>query len=117
MAKKAPSWCMKCRCIHVGGCPNAPVWQKQVHKRSGRGGRPWRRKRERIFERDSFLCQIHLRRGDLVAVELSGDNAGVCDHIISIADGGSDDDENLQTICKSCDRLKTAAESRKARGV
>jgi len=117
MATKAPSWCARCKCIHVGSCPNLPVWKKPVHKSSGRGGRPWRRKRERIFERDNYLCQIHLRRGELVTVELGGINAGVCDHVIAIAQGGSDGDENLQTICKFCDKAKTAAESKWGRGV
>lgn len=78
---------------------------------AGRGGRPWRRKRERIFERDKFLCQIHLSRGELHAVTLHGSDAGVCDHIIPTSEGGTDDESNLQAICKDCDKHKTAAEA------
>ena len=37
-----------------------------------------------------------------------------CDHIIPKAEGGSDEDENLQTLCRSCHKQKTDAE--KARG-
>lgn len=81
---------------------------------SGRGGRPWRRQRARIFERDDYLCQIHLRRGEIRPVTLHGKYAGVCDHIIPLAEGGTDDDDNLQTICQECDKEKTAAEA--ARG-
>jgi len=81
----------------------------------GRGGRPWRRKRERVFNRDKFLCQICLQQGRVTAIELSGKDAGVCDHRIPIAEGGTDHEENLQTICQPCDREKTAQES--ARGL
>lgn len=81
----------------------------------GRGGRPWRRKRERVFERDKFLCQICLSSGRVTGVELSGPNAGVCDHITPLAEGGTDAEMNLQTICQTCDREKSARES--ARGL
>lgn len=67
----------------------------------GRGGRPWRRKRDEIFKRDLYTCQVCKRiGGDL---EL--------DHIVNVAKGGSEDDSNLQTICKTCHAPKTHAES------
>ena len=67
----------------------------------GRGGRPWRRLRDKIFLRDKHTCQVCGRvGGDL---EL--------DHIINAAKGGTDDDSNLQTICKPCHIPKTHAES------
>ena len=72
------------------------------------------RKRERIFRRDKFLCQEHLRNGILVSVALHGKNAGICDHIVPIAEGGTEEDSNLQTLCKACDKLKTQKESKKA---
>ena len=87
-----------------------------MHRKSGRGGRPWRRKRQRIFERDGYLCQPHKRLGKLVPVELHGLNAGICDHKIPLAEGGTDDDENLETICQACDKAKTQDESRRGRG-
>lgn len=66
-----------------------------------RGGRPWRRKRDEIFKRDKFTCQICFRvGGDL---EL--------DHILNVARGGTDADSNLQTVCKPCHQKKTHAES------
>ena len=33
-------------------------------------------------------------------------------HIVAVADGGSDRDENLQPLCKSCHSRKTSEESR-----
>ena len=117
MPAKPPTWCAKCRKVHSGPCPERKAWDKPVAKKqSGRGGRPWRRKRQRIFERDDYLCQRHLAKGKLVPVELHGPNAGVCDHIVPLAEGGTDDETNLQTICKACDKEKTQAESLRGRG-
>ena len=109
-------WCNRCKAVHPSACPDAPVWAKPIKKDSGRGGRPWRRKRELIFKRDNFLCQICLQNDVLTAVSLSGADAGVCDHIMALAHGGSDDNSNLQTICKSCDKTKSHAESMRGRG-
>lgn len=116
MALKPGRWCARCRLVHNAKCPNAPVWEKPVVKKSGRGGRPWQRKRKAIFERDQFLCQIHLKKGDVVVVTLHGSLAGVCDHIVPVAEGGGDDESNLQTICQACDKVKTSMESVRGRG-
>lgn len=51
----------------------------------GHGGRPWRRIRDRILLRDQYTCQACRR----VTHELE------VDHVINVAQGGSDDDENL----------------------
>ena len=68
----------------------------------GRGGRPWRRKRDEIFKRDKYTCQVCYRVGG--ELEL--------DHIINVARGGPTDDNNLQTLCTDCHRVKTMAESK-----
>lgn len=78
----------------------------------GRGGHKWRVRRERIFKRDKYLCQICLTAGRLTPVQLHGPEHGVCDHIKPLGKGGSDDDSNLQTICQACDKAKTSLESR-----
>ncbi len=67
----------------------------------GRGGRPWRRKRDEIFKRDKYTCQVCCRVGG--ELEL--------DHILNVARGGTDDDSNLQAICTACHKPKTHAES------
>lgn len=113
---KPGSWCPSCRAVHAGVCPKKIAWDKPAFKKSGRGGRPWQRKRESVFKRDGFLCQICLRNGKQTVVTLHGSLAGVCDHVIALAVGGSDDESNLQTICKNCDKIKTHAESQKGRG-
>lgn len=116
MPAKHGRWCGKCRSVHRGDCPEREPWQKPVAARSGRGGRPWRRKRERIFERDGYFCQLCLGKGVVNVVTLHGTDAGVCDHKVPLAEGGSDDDSNLQTICQACDVEKTAQESLRGRG-
>lgn len=117
MVDKSPAWCARCRRAHTTVCPKRPVWEKKAHVKSGRGGRAWRRRREQIFKRDNFLCQIHLRKDELVAVTLHGTDAGVCDHVIPLSEGGTDDDSNLQTICQACDKEKTSLEAQRGRGV
>lgn len=68
---------------------------------SGRGGRPWRRIRDRILLRDKYTCQKCGHIGDDLEV----------DHIINRAQGGTDDDVNLQSLCIPCHKAKTATES------
>jgi 5-methylcytosine-specific restriction protein A len=71
----------------------------------GRGGRPWRRKRERILERDKYLCKCtECIKNNLLTP------ADEVDHIIPISQGGSDDDSNLAAINHECHKRKTAAE-------
>lgn len=122
MPMKPPTPCRTCRRATKnsnGYCDKHQAsanWQKVDNTKSGRGGRPWRRKRKRIFERDNFLCQIHLAEGKLVPVDLHGANAGVCDHIKPLSDGGSDSEGNLQTICQECNKNKTLSEALRGRG-
>ena len=117
VAGKARRWCVKCKEPHAGQCPKSG-WQGYRRRQgsSGRGGTTWQNARLRIFKRDGFFCQEHMRQGKSVAVEEHGANHGVCDHIIPLAEGGSDDDDNLQTLCQDCDKTKTAQEARRGRG-
>ena len=68
---------------------------------SGRGGRPWRRIRESILVRDNYTCC----NCGVVTLDLE------VDHIINVAVGGTDDEQNLQALCVTCHKAKTAAES------
>jgi len=66
-------------------------------------GRPWMRRRQRIMERDGYLCQTCSKSGKVTVAE-------EVDHIIPLSVGGRDDDGNLQAICKECHQSKTTAE-------
>ena len=74
----------------------------------GRGGRPWRRTRDRILKRDKGLCQPCMRKGFVFP-------ASEVDHIIEKTDGGTDDDSNLEAICNPCHTAKTQASAAQAR--
>lgn len=78
-----------------GRVPQTPTWGR------GRGGRPWRRKRDAVLLRDAYTCQHCGYIGTDVEV----------DHIVNVASGGSDDESNLQTLCVPCHKVKTAQES------
>lgn len=83
-------------------------WSQRRRDKSGRGGRPWRRIRARILRRDNGLCQPCWRAGRVTpAVEV--------DHVVNVADGGSDADDNLEAICGPCHKVKTQQEARRAR--
>lgn len=95
-------WAPKRSCGHPG-CPalsDGPYcpahkprpWQGAG---KGRGGRPWRRIREQVLAEEPF-CR------------LCGAPSEEVDHIRPKANGGSDARENLQGLCRSCHRRKTA---------
>ena len=69
----------------------------------GRGGRPWRRLRDQVLARDRYTCQICGRVGGKLEL----------DHIINLAQGGTDDPRNLQMLCQSCHQQKTLSESQR----
>lgn len=77
--------------------------------RAARGyGWEWEKQRERVLKRDKRLCQVCLKAQ---RVTLATD----VDHIVSRAQGGSEDDSNLQSLCRPCHKAKTAKEGRAAR--
>jgi DNA-binding XRE family transcriptional regulator len=62
--------------------------RKQIHPR----------KRQRIFERDGYKCLSCGCTGDMASLEL--------DHIIPCINGGTNEDDNLQTLCYKCNMDK-----------
>ena len=116
MGKRHTRYCGKCRTTHTGLCPLREEylekrWRDRPEKKSGRGGSKWRRLREDVFERDGYLCQMCHPKGITTVVTLHGKLHGICDHIIPLAQGGTDSKGNLQTICQPCDAEKSKQES------
>ncbi|MCC7269314.1 MAG: HNH endonuclease [Rhodocyclaceae bacterium] len=73
-------------------------------------GNAWAKLRSRIMQRDCGLCQPCLKAGRVTP-------ARQVDHVISKAEGGTDDEDNLQAICMACHKAKTAREAAQGRGV
>lgn len=81
-------------------------WQRHTggKSRHERGyGRQWDIRRPRILQRDNYVCQACKRKG-------IGTVATHVDHIIPKAHGGTDADDNLESLCATCHRAKTATE-------
>jgi 5-methylcytosine-specific restriction enzyme A len=64
----------------------------------------WPKLRASILDRDDHKCQI---RGPRCRVK-----ADQVDHIREVADGGTDDPSNLQSVCEPCHRTKTGRDGR-----
>lgn len=73
----------------------------------GRGGRPWRRLRKLVLDRDRYLCTLCFNAGILT-------EATEVDHIIGVAEGGTDELSNLRSVCRKCHEKITAIQRSKA---
>lgn len=92
-------------------CPKHPKANSFADKRRGnrheRGyGTAWDKLRALILARDCGLCQVCAAAG-LVTL------AHAVDHVKPKAEGGTDDESNLQAICKACHLDKTAEEAKR----
>ena len=56
------------------------------------------RKKQKVLERDNFACVNCSSTGDFNALEV--------DHIIPVCNGGTNDYDNLQTLCYKCNMNK-----------
>ena len=66
-------------------------------------GRRWMAIRNRIFIRDCGLCQECQRNGRITP-------GTQVDHIVALANGGSNDDSNMELLCADCHDRKTNAD-------
>lgn len=76
--------------------------------RHARGyGTAWEKLRKRILARDKHLCQQCKRDGRVTA-------ANQVDHIKPKAKGGTDDESNLEALCRPCHDAKTLRDQGRA---
>lgn len=94
---------------HLRTQSNWTHYQKKGNTTERGYGYAWRKRREKALKRDQYLCQVCKRQGYLTP-------ATEVDHIINKAHGGTDDIDNLQSICRACHQSKTQSESRRGRG-
>lgn len=101
ITKDVSGYCNQHRQQHAGdGWRN---YQAGKSRKERGYGRSWEIIRERILQRDQYLCQNHRR-------QKIAKKATSVDHIIPKAHGGTDDDSNLESLCWECHRAKTARE-------
>jgi hypothetical protein len=65
--------------------------------------------RVQVLARDGYRCLMCGRTSEAVALEI--------DHVLAVADGGSDEISNLATLCKDCNLGKSAYRFRDYREV
>lgn len=111
MPKLPPRPCTAPRCkqmsVSGGRCKQhqQKAWASSEGKTATeRGyGHSWRKVRKQALERDQYLCQECLKHG---IATLATD----VDHIINKAQGGTDELNNLQSLCNPCHKNKTISE-------
>lgn len=59
--------------------------------------------RKRVLRRDRGLCVLCQAQGRATQAE-------EVDHIVPLEQGGTDDEANLQSVCRPCHRTKTVRE-------
>ena len=74
--------------------------QGGVDRLSDRSGSAWAKIRRSILSRDYGMCQPCKRLGRITM-------AAQVDHIVPLASGGRDNEDNLQAICYKCHEAKT----------
>ena len=92
-------------------CPKHPSTNRFGDKgrasRHERGyGSEWDKKREGVLLRDCGLCQACARQHRVTL-------AREVDHIVPKAEGGTDDDTNLEALCRPCHAAKTLTEAKR----
>lgn len=89
---------------------DAAPWRHDKSSAERGYGTRWRKLREIVLRRDAGICRCAecARLGRVrIATEV--------DHIRPKAEGGTDDLSNLRAIAKECHKIKTQAESKRAR--
>jgi len=115
MPLRPPTVCSTpgCYAVVLGGkgkChkhKKAVGWESDRNRgtRQQRGyGKEWYRVRDLRMGMDKGLCQPCLRKGKFTA-------ATEVDHRVPKSQGGTDDIDNLESICRACHKAKTQAES------
>ena len=97
--------------VSSGRCPRHTTtrgWGNRPHWRE-RYGSAWPKTRARILERDGHVCQ------EEVGQSICGAFGNTVDHITPRFEGGTDDDDNLRTLCGTHQQRKANDEANRAR--
>lgn len=113
MPNVAPKPCAVCGVLVHDGTSRCALhkpkpWQRTANQAKRTTGRTLQRQRQQLF-RSEPLCRECMRNGHTTP-------ATIRDHIVPLAEGGRDDDSNIQPLCQQCSDAKTARESARGRG-
>jgi 5-methylcytosine-specific restriction protein A len=75
-------------------------WHRRGSSHSRGYGAQWQKLRKLVLARDDYLCAKCLEHGRVTP-------GNEVDHITPKAKGGTDDMDNLQTLCTPCHTIKT----------
>ena len=91
-------YCKKCgRVFDDLNFKICPYCGGELSTRHGRHPIP-RKLRHEVFKRDGYRCRECGASKDETSLEI--------DHIVPVAKGGTNDIDNLQTLCRECNRMK-----------
>ena len=106
MPMMPPHRCPSCHQLVAGRCGCRPPW-RHAQPVSRIRGRRLQRLRHQLLSRYP-LCVLCLAK---VPACLS--SATIRDHIVPLAEGGTDTEDNVQAICVDCSDTKTQQEARR----
>lgn len=81
--------------------------QRQRNAKRGGSGHQWQMTIRRILQRDDYSCT------ETAPHICNAHEALQVDHIVELVDGGTNDDENLRSVCGNAHQLKTNEERRR----
>ena len=98
--------CTNAKCKNLQPCAlhERKPWARSGPYPTPTSGWAWQRRRRRILERDGYRCRS------------CGGQATVVHHRVGRAQGGGDDDSNLEAYCRPCNERERRREAREGRG-
>lgn len=105
-ARVARGRCDRCKTAAWAG---TQAWDnpRQAEQAPRLRGRALQRARAALFAREP-LCRMCLKQG-------RGSVAVIRDHVLALAHGGEESEENVQPLCQACSDAKTACEGARGR--
>lgn len=94
------------KCPNLQPCPNHPkvAWAASQARPRIRGAK-LQQLRQALFTKEPLCRQCKANGRTSMAI--------IRDHIIPVAEGGTDDPSNIQPLCGECSQVKTAEEAKR----
>lgn len=114
MPTSAPKPCTTCATLVTDGTSRCQAhkplpWLIRRPEVKRTTGRKLQAQRAALFARSPWCVQCQEEGRRVLAT--------IRDHRMPLAEGGTDEDNNIQALCRDCHDIKTASESARGRGV